>query len=154
MSVHAAPSWADVIGECAAEPARCAKEYGAVACCCSFCGLQLTDEGSIEVGYGPICAARYGLPHEAKRGKALKPVPVPAEPAKEETGMFIVMTADGSVSPASVRRRLVRSTRSSPRSEAANSAVNSARRKGSSAAGRVQASGTKLSMAGIVMTRR
>ena len=32
---------------------------------CAFCGLELTDDGegrSVEVGYGPICAKKYGLP--------------------------------------------------------------------------------------------
>lgn len=28
---------------------------------CSFCRRALTDERSLEVGYGPICAQRYGL---------------------------------------------------------------------------------------------
>lgn len=30
---------------------------------CSFCQRELTDAGSLEVGYGPICADRWGLPH-------------------------------------------------------------------------------------------
>lgn len=29
---------------------------------CSFCGLHLSDPQSLEVGYGPICAAHYDLP--------------------------------------------------------------------------------------------
>jgi hypothetical protein len=43
------------------DPARAASTYGALMCRCSFCGLHLTDEGSVLVGYGPICAERYGL---------------------------------------------------------------------------------------------
>lgn len=34
-----------------------AKRTGA----CSFCGSELTDARSVQVGYGPICAQRYGL---------------------------------------------------------------------------------------------
>lgn len=30
---------------------------------CCFCGLELTEEGSVRVGYGPVCAANYKLPH-------------------------------------------------------------------------------------------
>ncbi len=47
------------------DPAAAAKAYGALMCRCSFCGLPLTDAGSVLVGYGPICAKRYGLPHVA-----------------------------------------------------------------------------------------
>lgn len=30
---------------------------------CCFCGLELTDDVSVRVGYGPVCAAKHGLPH-------------------------------------------------------------------------------------------
>lgn len=50
----------------AADPVTCAKEYGALMGRCSFCNLQLTDAGSVEVGYGPVCAKHYGLPHHPK----------------------------------------------------------------------------------------
>lgn len=30
---------------------------------CCFCGRELTHGDSLTVGYGPICAGRYGLPH-------------------------------------------------------------------------------------------
>ena len=29
---------------------------------CCFCGRELVDERSVELGYGPICAAKYGMP--------------------------------------------------------------------------------------------
>ena len=48
------------------QPAVCAKEYAALTCKCSFCHAKLTDEGSIDVGYGPKCASNYGLPHHPK----------------------------------------------------------------------------------------
>lgn len=50
-------------------PAAAAKAYAQVTGACSFCAKELTDAGSIEVGYGPVCARKYGLPHTAK-GKA------------------------------------------------------------------------------------
>lgn len=47
----------------ATDPAGAAKSYGALHCHCSFCGLPLTDAGSVAVGYGPVCADHWGLPH-------------------------------------------------------------------------------------------
>lgn len=64
------------------DPATAAKQYGALRCVCSFCLTSLDDEGSIEVGYGPVCAKRYELPHKPKGSKKLSAVPVlPAVPA-------------------------------------------------------------------------
>jgi len=74
------PSREDILKELlfiSTDPAAAAKKYGAVMCRCSFCGLQLTDEGSVEVGYGPICAKKWGLPHNYVGTPALKQVPVP-----------------------------------------------------------------------------
>lgn len=48
----------------AADAARITDPDGAEACC--FCATALTDDtpgGSMVRGYGPVCAARYGLPH-------------------------------------------------------------------------------------------
>jgi hypothetical protein len=50
----------------AAAPAEAARAYGVLMCRCSFCDLALTDAGSVEVGYGPICAKKWGLPHSPK----------------------------------------------------------------------------------------
>lgn len=44
-------------------PAGYAKLYGKETGGCMFCGKTLTDPQSIAVGYGPVCASRYGLPH-------------------------------------------------------------------------------------------
>jgi hypothetical protein len=33
---------------------------------CCFCSRELTDPKSVRVGYGPVCADHYGLPHGAK----------------------------------------------------------------------------------------
>jgi len=54
-----------LLGDIAANPAAAAKSYGALMGRCSFCNLPLTDAGSVAVGYGPICAKHYGLPHTA-----------------------------------------------------------------------------------------
>jgi hypothetical protein len=53
------------------DPAKAAKEFAALTCRCSFCNLHLTDEGSVEVGYGPVCAKKYNLPHQPKGAKAV-----------------------------------------------------------------------------------
>lgn len=50
----------------AAEPAAEAKRYAVLMGRCSFCGARLQDAGSVEVGYGPVCAKNWGLPHKPK----------------------------------------------------------------------------------------
>lgn len=39
-----------------------AARFGQVTGICVFCSRKLTDERSITVGYGPVCADREGLP--------------------------------------------------------------------------------------------
>jgi hypothetical protein len=39
-----------------------AAEFGKVTGACVFCSRLLTDERSLEVGYGPVCADKNGLP--------------------------------------------------------------------------------------------
>lgn len=39
-----------------------AKEWGDLYGCCIFCSRDLTDERSINAGYGPTCADKRGLP--------------------------------------------------------------------------------------------
>ncbi len=58
----------------ALNPAAAASAYGHLCGRCAACNLPLTDEGSVEVGYGPICAAHYGWPHKAKGTPAVKAV--------------------------------------------------------------------------------
>lgn len=48
------------------DPRAEAKRYAVLTSRCSFCNLPLTDEGSIEAGYGPVCAEHWGLPHTCK----------------------------------------------------------------------------------------
>lgn len=64
----------DLLDTIAADPAKAASEYGAVRCSCSFCFKGLSDDGSIEVGYGARCAERWGLPHKRRGTKALRPI--------------------------------------------------------------------------------
>lgn len=57
------PELLPLLDKLADNPAQVAGEYGRLTGRCSFCNLALTDEESTAVGYGPICAKHYGLPH-------------------------------------------------------------------------------------------
>lgn len=46
----------------AENPAAMAAQHGHLTGSCCFCSRDLTDARSVAVGYGPICAANYGLP--------------------------------------------------------------------------------------------
>lgn len=48
--------------EILADPGGLAAAHGRQVGSCCFCSRALTDERSTSVGYGPICAARFGLP--------------------------------------------------------------------------------------------
>ena len=62
----------------AENPAAAAKAYGTRFGHCCFCSLTLTDGPSIDAGYGPICADKYGLPW----GGANQPLPINRRAAK------------------------------------------------------------------------
>lgn len=47
----------------ARDPMTGAKESAKLTGKCVFCNTKITDERSTNVGYGKICAARYGLPY-------------------------------------------------------------------------------------------
>jgi uncharacterized protein DUF6011 len=66
----------DTIATIAEDPAAAAKAYGALMRRCSFCNIPLTDAGSVEVGYGPICAYNYDLPHTPLGTPAVAEVPI------------------------------------------------------------------------------
>lgn len=57
--IHRAQQGAILKGEALA---RVASEYGHATGVCMFCARDLTDERSIEVGYGPVCAGHHDLP--------------------------------------------------------------------------------------------
>ena len=57
---------ADVVAlvqEFAAEPEATAGRYGRLTGSCSFCNHSLKDSRSTALGYGPVCAQRFGLVH-------------------------------------------------------------------------------------------
>lgn len=45
----------------AADPETIAAKYGKLTGCCCFCNRKLDDDRSTEVGYGPVCAKKFGL---------------------------------------------------------------------------------------------
>lgn len=51
----------DKIISLAENPEAVASENGKLTGNCCFCGRKLTDPRSVSVGYGPVCAERYGL---------------------------------------------------------------------------------------------
>lgn len=53
----------DKIKEFAEKPAETAKAYGLRTGNCCFCARSLIETVSVDMGYGPICAAKYDLPH-------------------------------------------------------------------------------------------
>src|SRR5262245_41812095 len=65
------PALIDTLLMIASNPVEAAQAYGAFMCKCSFCGLPLTDDGSVEVGYGPQCAKKFGLPHQPRGTRAV-----------------------------------------------------------------------------------
>ena len=44
-----------------ADPLSAAVEYGRASGSCACCGKKLTDEQSMRLGIGPVCAKKYGL---------------------------------------------------------------------------------------------
>jgi hypothetical protein len=44
-------------------PAEAIAKMGRETGICGFCSRALTNPESIKLGYGPVCAERYGLPH-------------------------------------------------------------------------------------------
>jgi len=56
------PEVTQLLRDLAADPVKMAKLYGYKTSTCCFCGLGLKTSESVTVGYGPICADKYGLP--------------------------------------------------------------------------------------------
>ena len=53
----------------AADPAAQAAAYGHDHGVCCFCEAELSDAISIELGYGPVCAKRWGLPRKPAKAE-------------------------------------------------------------------------------------
>ena len=51
----------DMLRDFATNPEGVAAAYGQRTGSCCFCGRELTDARSTDVGYGPVCADKYGL---------------------------------------------------------------------------------------------
>lgn len=66
----------------AADPAGYAASYGKQSSNCCFCGTTITSNDSLAVGYGPICAERWGLPW------GIQPLPVQDEDLEGELAHF------------------------------------------------------------------
>jgi hypothetical protein len=66
----------------ATDPAKAASEYGHLTGCCCFCGIALEDERSTQIGYGPVCAKKWGLPWGRKVRAASWQGPAMARSAK------------------------------------------------------------------------
>jgi len=63
----------------AADPEGIATRYGRMTGCCCFCARKLTDARSTEVGYGPVCAHKFGLDWGTKATVAVETPAVAAE---------------------------------------------------------------------------
>ena len=61
MYVSDFPNFVADLQRFAADPATVAAEHGKLTGACSFCNRPLSDKRSTAVGYGPICAQRFGL---------------------------------------------------------------------------------------------
>jgi hypothetical protein len=55
-----------VLRAIASDPAGTAAKYGHLTGECCFCRLPLSDPRSLHVGYGKICARKWGLPYGEK----------------------------------------------------------------------------------------
>ena len=52
-----------ILCELAADPSKVAGQHGVATGDCCFCRRALTDKRSRSVGYGPVCADRFGVPY-------------------------------------------------------------------------------------------
>jgi hypothetical protein len=57
------PQVLEVLKRLEADPAGVATLHGRRTGNCCFCGRHLEQKDSVACGYGPICAAKFGLPH-------------------------------------------------------------------------------------------
>jgi hypothetical protein len=66
-----------LLEEFAANPVEVAQRYGKLTGNCMFCDKKLDDPVSAAVGYGPVCAKKWNLPHNAaKQSRASRKAPV------------------------------------------------------------------------------
>jgi hypothetical protein len=85
------PALCAYLSHACADPIAAVRDYAALRGVCAFCGLALTDAGSTRVGYGPVCAKHWGLPHHAEGTPELGVAPTPTPAAAQrnnETGCY------------------------------------------------------------------
>ena len=61
-SDRCSPLVEQLLRDLAADPAKVAGQHGVATGSCCFCNRALSDKRSRTVGYGPICAGKFGLP--------------------------------------------------------------------------------------------
>ncbi len=54
------------------DPVSVAAAYGKITGNCCFCRRKLTDQRSTDVGYGPVCAERFGLAWGSRQSRAFE----------------------------------------------------------------------------------
>lgn len=82
LSGKADPGIADALAAFAADPAGQATAFGKETGNCCFCGIELTHGNSIKLGYGPICADKWGLFHTYNKAELkAEAVEAPSAPA-------------------------------------------------------------------------
>ena len=84
---EAKPETVEALRRFACDPVSAAKLYGSETGSCCFCARDLTDPQSVAVGYGPICADKWGLPHG---GLDLKPAAIEGSELAEAFGLPII----------------------------------------------------------------
>ena len=63
LDAEAATAIALALEAFALDPEGQSRAYGRRTGSCCYCSQELTDPVSVTLGYGPICAKRWGLPH-------------------------------------------------------------------------------------------
>lgn len=90
-SVEKGRSWTpaieDLLRRLAADPLHVAAQHGCATGVCCFCNRALSTKESRSAGYGPVCAAKFGLdwgqvsPEIEAQAEAAKVLPASTEPA-------------------------------------------------------------------------
>jgi hypothetical protein len=61
------PAVQALLAQLARHPAEVAAQHGKLTGNCCFCNSKLTDKRSTAVGYGAVCAAKWGLPYPTSK---------------------------------------------------------------------------------------
>lgn len=90
----------DFLTDFATDPVAKSAEYGKLTGNCCFCAKHLDRAESLEVGYGPICAKKWNLPHTYRnspkgKGEAIKSIAI-------ANGIDVIDFKAGEVNPIDV----------------------------------------------------